>query len=102
MFGTIAIMKPRKGKEDAVSDMFEQWWDVRRPKVKGAIASTVYRNPKNAEELMMALVFDTRENYEANAADPEQIEWYQRLLVLLEDLPRYIDSEIPNRNQPQE
>jgi quinol monooxygenase YgiN len=102
MFGTIAVVKPKPGQEQAVSDMFEHWWDVRRPQVKGAIASTVYRSSKNPEELMMALVFDTRANYEANANDPEQAGWYEKLLDLLDGEPRWIDSEIPNRNQSRE
>jgi quinol monooxygenase YgiN len=102
LFGTIAVVKPLPGQEDAVSDMFEQWWDERRPKVKGAIASSFYRNPKDPNELMMAVVFDTRENYEANASDPEQVRWNQRLLTLLEGEPRWIEREVGTNGQTQE
>ena len=94
MFGTIALAKPKEGQTDAVLALFDEWWNERRPKVKGAIASTVYRNVSNPAELMVAVVFDTKENYVANAEDPEQGEWYQKLVALLEGEPRWIDGDI--------
>ena len=94
MFGTIALAKPKEGQTDAVLALFDEWWNERRPKVKGAIASTVYRNVSNPAELMVAVVFDTKENYVANAEDPEQGEWYNKLVALLEGEPRWIDGDI--------
>ena len=93
MYGTIALMKPKEGQVDALNALFEEWWTERRPKVKGAISSTVYRNVSNPAEIMVAVVFDSKENYVANAEDPEQDEWYQKLVALLEAEPRWIDGE---------
>jgi quinol monooxygenase YgiN len=94
MFGTIALRKPKAGSEAQLNAMFDKWWDERRPKIKGAISSTVYRNVSNPAELMIAVVFDSKENYEANANDPEQNAWYQELVKLLEGEPRWIDGDI--------
>src|SRR5262245_58796351 len=94
MFGTIALMKPKEGQVDALNALFDQWREERRPQVKGAISSTVYRNVNNPAELMVAVVFDSKENYMANAADPAQNEWYQKLVACLEGEPRWIDGDI--------
>ncbi|HWO73204.1 MAG TPA: antibiotic biosynthesis monooxygenase [Dehalococcoidia bacterium] len=94
MYGTIALMRPKPGQEDALKALFERWWTERRPKVKGAIASTIYRNVSNPSEIMVAVVFDSEENYKANAEDPEQDAWYRQLRDLLEADPRWIDGEI--------
>lgn len=94
MYGTIALMRPKAGQEDAVKDLFEEWWTERRPKVKGAVANTLYRNKSNPAELIAAVVFDSEANYTANADDPEQDRWYRRLADLLEGEPRWIDGEI--------
>ena len=34
MFGTVALMKPRSGQEQAVVAMLDKWWSERRPAVK--------------------------------------------------------------------
>jgi len=94
MFGTIALLKPKAGNEAAVNAEFDRWWAERRPKVKGAIASTLYRNASNPAELMVAVVFESKETYEANANDPEQDTWFREKLVpLLESEPRWIDGD---------
>jgi len=96
MFGTIALLKPRAGTEAQVTALFDQWWAERAPRVKGAVSSTLYRNLNNPAELMLAVVFDSRENYEANANDPAQGEWYGKLAALLEGEPRWIDGDVLN------
>ena len=94
MFGTIAILKPKSGQEMAVAEALNAWWEERRPKVQGTIASTLHRNDKNPQELIMSVVFDSKENYEANAADPEQDKWYQQLRSLLEGDPVWMDGDV--------
>jgi len=94
MYGTIAIIKPKAGKESEIVKTLETWWEGRRTKVRGAIASTIYRNESNPSELMMAVVFESKESYVANANDPEQDRWYHELLELLDGEPRWIDGEI--------
>jgi quinol monooxygenase YgiN len=94
MFGTVALMKPKSGQEQAVVDALEKWWSERRPTVKGAIASTIHRNDSNPQELIMSVVFASEEDYRANASDPEQDRWYQSLRALLDADPRWMDGEV--------
>jgi quinol monooxygenase YgiN len=94
MFGTVALMKPKAGQEQALVAMLDKWWDERRPSVPGAIASTLHRNITNPQELIMSVVFDSEEHYRANAADPEQDRWYQEIRALLEADPRWMDGEV--------
>ena len=94
MYGTIAILKPKSGGESAIVESLETWWNERRPKIKGAISTTIYRNESNPAELLMAVVSESKEDYVANAGDPEQDQWYRRLLESLEGEPRWIDGDI--------
>jgi quinol monooxygenase YgiN len=94
MFGTIAIAKPRPGQEDAVVAHVTRWWKDRAPTIRGPLVGTVYRETENPGELMVSVVFSSREAYEANAAAPEQDAWYRELLELLDGEPRWIDGEV--------
>ena len=42
----------------------------------------------------MAVVFQSRAEYEANANDPAQGAWYENLLTPLEDEPRWSDGDV--------
>ena len=94
MFGSVFTMRPKSGKEDAVLELFERWDRERRPKVKGTLASHIYRSTDNPKEWTCAVVFDSRENYMANAEDPGQDRWYRELVQLLEEEPRFKDGEV--------
>lgn len=94
MFGTVALFTPKVGQEQAIVEALDKWWEERRPKVRGAIASTIHKNITNPSELIMSVVFDSEESYRANAADPEQHQWYLGLRELLENDPRWIDGEV--------
>jgi quinol monooxygenase YgiN len=94
MYGTVAILKPKAGQEQALVQALETWWNERRPQVKGAISSTIHRNEGNPSELIMSVVFDSKENYVANAEDPEQDKLYQEMRALLESDPRWMDGDV--------
>lgn len=94
MYGTVAIIKPKAGQEQAFAEMLDKWWNERRPNVKGAIASTIHRNDGNPGELIMSVVFESKEDYVANAENPEQDQWYQEMRALLDADPRWMDGEV--------
>ncbi len=94
MFGTVAIIKPKAGQEQAFVEKLNAWWDGRRLQIKGAIASTIHRNAANPSELIMSVVFDSEENYRANASDPAQDKWYQEVRALLQEDPRWMDGDV--------
>jgi len=94
MFGTIAVVTPRSGQEEAVVAHFHRWWKDRAPRVPGALLGTLNREASNPAELLMTVVFSSQAAYEANAADPEQDTWYRELVALLEGEPRWIDGDV--------
>jgi heme-degrading monooxygenase HmoA len=94
MFGTIMLLRPKTGQEEAVLGLMDDWARERAPRVKGFVASYLYRNEQNPKELIGVVVFDSREDYFANADDPEQDRWYRRLVEHLEEEPRFIDGEV--------
>jgi quinol monooxygenase YgiN len=94
MFGTIAVATPRSGQEAAVIAHFNDWWKNRAPSVPGPLLGTVYRETANPGELMVTVVFSSKAAYDANAADPAQDAWYQKLVSLLEKEPRWIDGDV--------
>jgi quinol monooxygenase YgiN len=94
MFGTIGIFKIQPGNEEAAAAHLNSWWSERGPKVKGAIAGSLHRNAANPSEFILSVVFESKEAYEANAADPEQDRWYQSLRGLLAADPRWMDGDV--------
>ncbi len=98
MFGTIALMRPKAGREADVVRHFDSWWSERAPKAAGAIAGDVRRNDGNPAELIATVTFESREHYVANANDADQDRWYRQLVELLETEPRWIDGEVISRH----
>src|SRR5687768_7409372 len=94
MYGTVATMRVKPGMEQKLSQLSEQWWRERAPQVKGALSSTVFKTDANPNEHILIAVFDSKENYEANANDPAQDAWYQEMRACLEGDPQWTDGEV--------
>lgn len=94
MYGTIARVRPKAGQEKAMMALMDEWRKSRKAKVKGAIASYVYKLDRDPGQLVMAVVFKDKQSYRANADDPEQDKWYRRLREHLQADPVWEDGEI--------
>ncbi len=94
MYGTMFRIRPKKGKQQAVVDLFNEWEKDRRPKVKGALAGYLFKPDNSTGELDGVAVFSSRETYRANADDPAQDKWYRKLRDLLEADPKWNDGEV--------
>jgi hypothetical protein len=92
MYGTIARISPKPGMDQTVIQAMEEWQRDRRPRVKGAVGGYVYRLDKGG--MMLAYVFESKETYVANAEDPAQDRWYQKLRALLTKDPEWNDGEV--------
>ena len=95
MFGTIFRMRPKQGQQQAVINLFEEFQRERGPKVPGALAGYVLRPVNAPDQLIGIAVFQDEKTYDANADDPAQAQWYERLKALLEADPEWEDGEIP-------
>src|SRR3990170_7736647 len=94
MYGTVATLRIKPGSAEKLNEMSERWWKERAPKVKGAVSQTVYRTDRNPNEYIMAVVFDSKESYVANANDPEQDKWFRDMVQMLDGEPRWSDGTI--------
>lgn len=94
MFGTVGRMRVKEGKLDDLLKLMEEWDRDRRSKVEGAIGSYLYKLDRDPSQVVLAVVFRDRQTYFKNADDPEQDQWYRRLVELLEGEPVWDDGEI--------
>lgn len=91
MYGTIAKMRIKPGAEAQLQNQMQEFDALAVP---GHVSSTVYRMDSDPHEIYLAVVFDSRETYQANAQSPEQDARYREMLSLLEGEPEWHDGEI--------
>ncbi len=90
MYGTIAKLRVRQGKEAELMKTFEG----EEEDTPGFVSAHVYRMDDDPQTLMLAVAFDSRESYHRNAQSPEQHQEYLRYRELLEEEPEWHDGEI--------
>lgn len=93
MYGSIFRMRVKPGREGEAAALFDEWWSERAPGVPGAVAGYVLRPDREGGDLLGVAIFADRASYQANAADPGQDRWYQRLRDTLEADPQWEDGE---------
>jgi hypothetical protein len=91
MYGTIAHVRARPGMEARLKAEIRRFEEARTP---GAIASYVYRMDADSNDYYIAVIFESKESYVANANSQEQNARYQALLELLISEPAWHDGEI--------
>jgi antibiotic biosynthesis monooxygenase (ABM) superfamily enzyme len=94
MYGTVARFKLLPGKEAELIAETQGYPDL---KIDGFIATAVYRADAGGEEYWLAVVFENKEKYFANADSPEQDARFQRLRALLATDPEWHDGEVLSR-----
>jgi quinol monooxygenase YgiN len=94
MYGTIAILKVKDGQAGALSASMDRWHAERGDKVKGFLATSVHQNENNPSEYILSVVFASKEDYQANANDPEQDKWFHEMMTYLEKEPHWMDGEV--------
>jgi quinol monooxygenase YgiN len=94
VFGTIATCRVKPGMEDGFLQAIEEWGQSRGSEIEGPLRVYVARSVQDPNVLLNIVLFDSREHYEANAADPEQDKWYQRMVANLEAPPEWDDHEV--------
>ena len=91
---TIFRMKAKAGEREAVVDAFDTWGREHMPKVKGFVRSMIICNLDDDDEFMAEVMFDTRENYDANSSTKEQGEWFQGLRSHLIADPEWFNGKL--------
>ena len=91
-YGTIFRMRVKPGAEQQVLRLMEEWERDRKPKIRGALGSYLFRPDNRSGELIGVAVFRDQQSYRANGNDPDQDAWYRRLREQLEADPEWEDG----------
>lgn len=91
MYGTIAHFFARPGEADALAEAVREEESRGLP---GFLGTYLYRQDRNPEEFYMAVLFESREAYLANAGSEEQHQSYLRMRALMADDPEWHDGEV--------
>ena len=95
MYGTIGRFHVKPGMEGQFRQIIDgQGHAFEAGQVAGFVASYAYRIDADRNEHYVAVVFESREAYWANAQSPEQDARYRQWLPLLEGEPEWHDGEI--------
>ncbi len=94
MYGTVATIRVKPGAEAALLALQERWWNERGSQIKGAISGTVFRTDNDANVFLLTVVFDSKEDYVANANDPAQDAWFQEMAQYFDGEPAWTDGEV--------
>lgn len=93
MYGTVARMKFKPGGAQKFREMIEQQGAQQRTP-PGAVGLYLYQMDKDPNEFYMAVMFESKEAYVANASSPQQHEQYLQYRQFLESEPEWHDGEI--------
>jgi antibiotic biosynthesis monooxygenase (ABM) superfamily enzyme len=91
MYGTVARFRIKPGMEQRLLQLNESYKGLDVPGYRG---ETVYRLDSGSNEYIMAVVFDNKETYMANAQSPDQHQRYLDFRELLDSDPEWMDGEI--------
>ncbi|HEX6122958.1 MAG TPA: antibiotic biosynthesis monooxygenase [Ktedonobacterales bacterium] len=91
MYGTVALLRIKPGEEQ---QLMEEMKTFERQQVPGFISSSVYRMDADPQSCYLAVLFESKEAYWANARSPEQDARYQKLRAHLAADPEWHDGEI--------
>lgn len=94
MYGTLYRIRPQPGQEQAVLAQLQSWAQERQPYATGHIASYALQSEAAPDEIIGIAIFDSQANYQKNADDPGQDQWYRTLRALLANDPQWDDGEI--------
>jgi quinol monooxygenase YgiN len=92
MYGTVARMKVKPGKMDDLTKRMTNFDTNQRP--KGYLGEIIYKMDNNPNEVVMAVFFQDKASYQANANDPVMNKEYEQYRALLDADPEWNDGEV--------
>jgi hypothetical protein len=100
MYGTVARLRAKPGTQAEMSALAREMEAVTIP---GQVAGYLYQLDAAVDEYYMAVAFESKAAYVANANSPEQDVRYRRLRALLVADPEWHDGEVVSvsSNAPQ-
>jgi heme-degrading monooxygenase HmoA len=87
MFVTISTYKAKRGEEDAIIALHEDWQRSQQTDRKSYLSGELLRSVKDTRKFIAILHFESQEAVQALTNDPEWKAWNQRLVSLTEHGP---------------
>jgi quinol monooxygenase YgiN len=97
MYGTIARAKVKSGALEALQSIAE----AETERAPGYVAQYVYQMDDDPNELYIAVIFESKEAYVANAQSPEQHARFEKMMECFTAEPEWHDGEIVFTDQIQ-
>lgn len=94
LYGTVFRMQPSPGKAQELIDLEARWLDERQPQIAGYLNQYMLVPDAQSGEVLGIVIFDSEQNYRANAEAPEQNRWYEQMRALLSTDPEWHDGRI--------
>jgi quinol monooxygenase YgiN len=91
MYGTVARLRIKPGAEEKLRELSRDAEEVGMP---GFVFEHIYRLDADPNEFILAVGFENKEAYVANANSPEQHARYEQYRALLAADPEWNDGEI--------
>jgi quinol monooxygenase YgiN len=91
MFGTVAKLKVKPGSDDKMKSLMRQYDDL---DIEGFVADYVFRSEDEPNVYYLAVAFEDRDTYVANAESPGQHKRFEALSEILAEPPEWNDGEI--------
>ena len=91
MYGTVARLQAKPGSQAEIAAYAEE---AHNRKIAGLVADYVYQMDVASDEYCLAVIFESKAAYVANANSPEQDAQYLRLRALLVADPQWLDGEV--------
>ncbi len=93
MYGTVARFRIKPGIEQNLHDLMKSPDGAAR-QIPGHVQTVVYRMDNDSQDFYMAVIFESKEAYVANANSPDQDAEYRKFTSFLEGEPEWHDGEI--------
>jgi quinol monooxygenase YgiN len=93
MFGTVARVTVRPGKDEEFIAIGDAWRNE-RGEATGEVASYLFKLEERPGDYILIGIFPDRARYYANARDPETDRWYRRMRATLAADPEWHDGDV--------
>lgn len=91
MYGTVARMVLKPGMREQFVAL---WREIDGPGFPGRVAEYLYQSDTNPDELYLAVVFASEEEYRRNAESPAMDASYRRVRELMTADPEWHDGAV--------
>ena len=84
MFVVVCTYRARKGEEDAIVALHEDWQRTLRGRAVGYLSGELLHSVRDPRAFIAVARYEDEASAQAAAADPEHIAWQRRLASLTE------------------